>query len=315
MGGVLDRLRLHGEDFGVRHATSRSSLRPPRARGPRRGALAGRASPRRAAQASRRRSSRTPSPPRAGSARGGRVLHLRRADDAERRLHAAASCAAYQLGLVGGADQAGAPGVDRLEPAEAAREPAGDAAPRARRRPPRPGRSSRRTRCSSTARDGVEVGRRVERLREDLDRDDPVDPQHAGARRWRATSTAGTTGRGGSRRPTGRRPARGRDPAPSGSQAQPAAGAAGLDDRGPWSPGRGWRPARRGARRPTRRTALGGPRRPAPGRARMILPSALPTGSVGSPAAWSPSSTAITRPSASAVVNIRGGSRCPRPTR
>ena len=35
------------------------------------------------------------------------------------------------------------------------------------------------------------------------------------------------------------------------------------------------------------------------GRARMILPSALPTGSVGSLASWWPSSTAMTRPSAS----------------
>ena len=36
------------------------------------------------------------------------------------------------------------------------------------------------------------------------------------------------------------------------------------------------------------------------GSARTILPRALPTGSVGSPASWWPSSTAITRPSASA---------------
>ncbi len=51
------------------------------------------------------------------------------------------------------------------------------------------------------------------------------------------------------------------------------------------------------------------------GSARMILPSALPTGSVGSLAAWWPSSTAITRPRASVALNVRGGSRSPRPSR
>ncbi len=41
---------------------------------------------------------------------------------------------------------------------------------------------------------------------------------------------------------------------------------------------------------------------------------ALPTGSVGSLASWCPSRTAITRPRASVALNIRGGSRRPRPT-
>ena len=45
----------------------------------------------------------------------------------------------------------------------------------------------------------------------------------------------------------------------------------------------------------------------------MILPTAWPTGSVGSCAR--PSSTAITSPSASGAVNISGASRTPRPIR
>ena len=62
----------------------------------------------------------------------------------------------------------------------------------------------------------------------------------------------------------------------------------------------------------TRRTASAGRARGS-GRARTILPRAWPTGS-SSPAGW-PSSTAITRPSASVGVNISGGSRSPRPIR
>ena len=62
----------------------------------------------------------------------------------------------------------------------------------------------------------------------------------------------------------------------------------------------------------TRRTASAG-RASGSGSARTILPRACPTGS-SSPAGW-PSSTAITRPSASVGVNISGGSRSPRPTR
>jgi hypothetical protein len=50
------------------------------------------------------------------------------------------------------------------------------------------------------------------------------------------------------------------------------------------------------------------------GSARTILPSALPTGLAGSLASWWPSSTAMTRPSASVALNISGGSRRPRPT-
>ena len=50
--------------------------------------------------------------------------------------------------------------------------------------------------------------------------------------------------------------------------------------------------------------------RPAPETA-----SALPTGSVGSLASWWPSSTAMTRPRASAALNMSGGSRTPRPRR
>lgn len=49
--------------------------------------------------------------------------------------------------------------------------------------------------------------------------------------------------------------------------------------------------------------------------ARTILPWALPTGSVGSLTWWWPSSTAITRPRASAAVRLSGGRRRPRPTR
>ena len=45
----------------------------------------------------------------------------------------------------------------------------------------------------------------------------------------------------------------------------------------------------------------------------MILPTAWLTGSVGLVAR--PSSTAITSPSASGAVNIRGASRTPRPIR
>ena len=41
----------------------------------------------------------------------------------------------------------------------------------------------------------------------------------------------------------------------------------------------------------------------------MILPSARPTGPAGSLASWWPSSTAMTRPSASAALKISGGSR------
>ncbi|MFD0591505.1 hypothetical protein ACFQZ4_02045 [Catellatospora coxensis] len=51
------------------------------------------------------------------------------------------------------------------------------------------------------------------------------------------------------------------------------------------------------------------------GSARTILPSALPTALVGSPASWWPSRTAMTRPSASVALNTSGGRRSPRPTR
>jgi hypothetical protein len=51
------------------------------------------------------------------------------------------------------------------------------------------------------------------------------------------------------------------------------------------------------------------------GSTRMILPIALPTGSAASAAPGRPSSTAITRPSASAADSISGGSRVPRPSR
>ncbi len=51
------------------------------------------------------------------------------------------------------------------------------------------------------------------------------------------------------------------------------------------------------------------------GRTRTILPSADPTGLSASAAAWWPSSTAITRPRASAGLNISGGTRSPRPIR
>ncbi len=51
------------------------------------------------------------------------------------------------------------------------------------------------------------------------------------------------------------------------------------------------------------------------GSTRTILPSAEPTGSSASAAAWWPSSTAITRPSASVWLNISGGTRSPRPSR
>jgi hypothetical protein len=51
------------------------------------------------------------------------------------------------------------------------------------------------------------------------------------------------------------------------------------------------------------------------GSARTTLPSAAPTGSVSSPASWWPSSTAMTRPSASVALNITGGGRTPLPSR
>ncbi|MEZ5248431.1 MAG: hypothetical protein R2713_04165 [Ilumatobacteraceae bacterium] len=50
------------------------------------------------------------------------------------------------------------------------------------------------------------------------------------------------------------------------------------------------------------------------GRARTILPRALPTGLEASLASWWPSSTAITNESASVALNTRGGTRNPRLT-
>ena len=50
------------------------------------------------------------------------------------------------------------------------------------------------------------------------------------------------------------------------------------------------------------------------GSTRMILASAAPTRSAGSAAGRCASSTAITRPDASAAVNVSGGSRIPCPT-
>jgi hypothetical protein len=49
------------------------------------------------------------------------------------------------------------------------------------------------------------------------------------------------------------------------------------------------------------------------GSTRTILASAVPTRSAGSAALGWPSSTAITRPAASAAVNVSGGSRSPGP--
>ena len=51
------------------------------------------------------------------------------------------------------------------------------------------------------------------------------------------------------------------------------------------------------------------------GRTRMILASAVAAGSSESTEPCQPRNSAITRPSASALLNIKGGMRAPRPTR
>ena len=168
-------------------------------------------------------------------------------------------------------------------------------------------------RCSSSRATGSRSAGGVKRVVEHVDRADPVDP-------------VGPPGVGGVRVAQQVPPAVADDDRPRVDLGDPLrAGLGAVADPHPAPVGAG---LHQDARRPGV-GAGGGPvgagavlRRTASawaatgsGSARTILPSALPTGSVGSPASWWPSSTAITRPRASVALNISGGSRRPRPTR
>ena len=241
----------------------------------------------------------------------GDLLAQRDGPDHPERSRDAGQPLGVPVQLVGAAEQPGRVLVDRLETGQLARDPAPHVLDRGVdddldlvRSSPR--RGAPRWRRRGRGRPAPRTSRPAPRRRR------PGRCGGCGGRRRCGTSRAGTTCRTAPRSPKGRRPCRGPCRGRAGRR-----GAAGAVRHSPgtiaavtWGSGADeWPSGVRSLIRTTASTgsAIGW------GRTRMILPTAWPTGSVGSCAR--PSSTAITRPRASDAVNISGASRTPRPIR